>query len=210
MRGAIREMTLFAMPGGCFESLEYQDRGTLGIIAIDKETTRKVALTAMHIITGVNEYPSDLHPYPIEFQAGCSAEQPPLLGRLMKGTRQGVDAAMIALDEGVEYSNYSTVLGRIDRWRAASTLVTGQTVRMAGAASGGLSLGTIVNPAVPAPQFGLDSAILVEMRAIGGDSGAPLVDLNGVLVGLLVGGNSSRQLFNPIDAVFDTLGCELY
>jgi hypothetical protein len=171
-------------------------------------TGRKVALTAMHVIPGIDEYPSNSHPELIQFESPCVNGNGPIVGKLLRGTLNGIDAALIDI-EGQVVSNYLQGIGPVDFWRSISSADENQPVRMVGAVSG-KQYGRIVRAGVPAPGWNLSSALLVEIAAQRGDSGAPLVDENDRLIGMLVGGTSTRQLFCPIELVFDRLTCTLF
>jgi hypothetical protein len=199
----------YAMPSQCLESQPYGARGTIGIIGVDTYTGRPVAITAMHVIPGITEYPSVAHPSDVKFESPCLTGSGTIIGRLLRGTMRGIDAAVIDIgDEAV--SNWLPDVGPVEYWRSVDDVSDRDaTVRMVGAVSG-RQYGRIVKPNVRVPNFDLESAILVEMSARHGDSGAPLVDERGWLIGLLVGGTSSRQFFCPIESVFHRLSCQLF
>lgn len=203
-------MQRYALPGHCLESRPYGDRGTIGIIGVDGWTGRKVALTAMHVVPGITEYPSPAHPDVIEFESPCVNGTGSILGRLLRGTLSGVDAAVLDV-EGQPVSNFLNGVGMVEFWRSVDPeRDKDRPVRMVGAASGGVQFGRVIKAGFSVPDWGLASAILVEMVAFRGDSGAPLIDENGHLVGMLVGGNTTRQLFCPVELVFHRLTCQLF
>lgn len=185
------------------------DRGTLGALAQDLDTGDTVAVTAMHV-TPFQEFPA------------AGAASPPFLSpmpgggpfaTLLQGTMTGVDAAKLALD--VQQPAVSTLpqVGRIKGWRPiAFPGDQGTTVKMFGAVSGFQS-GYIVNPIASLPAESLDAAILVNIFTQGGDSGAALVDHEGLLLGFLVGEGGpdlqNLRVFTPASLVFATLRCNI-
>jgi hypothetical protein len=104
-------MRRYAAPGQCVESRRFKDRGTLGVIAVDRGSGNPVALTAMHVIPGIEEYPSPLHTEEILFEAPCAGGGS-VLGRLLRGTRDGIDAAVISIDDQLP-SNFVSGIGSI-------------------------------------------------------------------------------------------------
>jgi hypothetical protein len=81
---------------------------------------------------------------------------------------------------------------------------------MVGSHSRGVQFGRILRADVSVRSLNLSSVILVEMSALPGDSGAPLVDASNRLLGLLVGGNGTQQLFCSIAPILSALQCELF
>lgn len=200
----------YAAPGQCLESQPFGSRGTIGIIGVDLLTGRKVALTAMHIVPGLAAYPTPAFSGVIEVESPCVNGTGPIVGRLLRGTMAGIDAAVIDI-EGQVVSNFLSGVGIVKFWRSVSPVMDrNRPVRMVGAASGKVQHGRILSASEPVPSMNLTSAIVVEMTAFHGDSGAPLVDENNRLIGMLVGGNPTRQLFCPIEMVFDRLSCKLF
>ncbi|MDB4913929.1 MAG: hypothetical protein JWM95_1573 [Gemmatimonadetes bacterium] len=198
-----------SVPGDCLESHLYGDRGTLGVITVDRLTGRKSALTAMHVFSGIGDYPDPSLPSSIQVGSPCANGAGPIVGTLLRGTNRDIDAALIDID-GHPATNELPGIGAVRFWRALSDADDGQPVRMVGAFSGGVQYGTIVAAAMPVPGLGLETGIIVEMSAIHGDSGAPLVDASGYLLGILTGGSSTRQAFCPIGPIFQKLSCQLF
>jgi hypothetical protein len=208
--GDIASMRRYAMPGQCLSAGTLGgDRGTIGIIGVDRRSGRKVAVTAMHVVPGVVEYPSALHPHRIDFESPCAGSGKTVIGRVLRGTMSGIDAALIDI-EGQTVTNTVNGIGTIRAWRPIVSTDRDRTVRMVGASSISVQYGRIIAPSVPVSDWNLDSAIVVEIAALPGDSGAPLVDENGHLLGILVGGNPTRQFFCPIDLIFHRLSCQFF
>lgn len=189
-------------------------RGTLGSFAVDLATGATVALTAMHVSKRRQHPPGSALPFscPVPPDAGAGA-----LGRLVRGTMRGIDAAAISIDAPATASLSIMNIGRIRGWRPVSTPGDeGTVVRMFGAASGYV-IGRIAYASVDLPKFGLESAILCEMPTRKGDSGAAIVDNENLVLGLLVGrpplgkppNLTPYAVFTPIGRVLFTLGCDI-
>jgi hypothetical protein len=186
------------------------ERGTLGALAQDLDhpgTT--VALTAMHVTTfqqfpmGNTAAPRFISPVPGGSQ----------FATLLQGTMFGIDAAKLALDVQQPAVSELPTIGKINGWRPiAFPGDQGTMVRMFGAVSG-LQAGYIVNPIASIPSESLDAAILVNIFTQGGDSGAALVDLQGFLLGFLVGEGGTAlnnlRVFTPASLVFAMLHCDI-
>jgi hypothetical protein len=185
---------------------------TLGAFATDNDTQDVLALTALH--AAVNDmllYPQqDGSNDPIGMLDVASGQQA-LLGNLLRGTRMnGIDAAAIKLDAGQQPSRSVTGVGEIKSWRVLDQDAdSGIGVTMCGAVSGVVH-GLISNPCVYIPEHNLGPAIQVSIAAVSGDSGAPLVDRDGILLGLLVGGGTNTQFFSPMGNIFHELSCDIY
>jgi hypothetical protein len=185
------------------------EKGTLGALATDLDTGATVALTAMHVTTlqqfpaGATAAPQFISPVP-----GGAA-----FGALLQGTMTGIDAAKLALDVQQPAVSVLPNIGRINGWRpVAFPGDQGTTVKMFGAVSGFQS-GYIVNPIASLPAESLDAAILVNIPTQGGDSGAALVDHEGLLLGFLVGQGGTElnnlRVFTPASLVFSKLRCDI-
>lgn len=178
--------------------------GTIGALARDPDGS-PVALTAMHVTGLSKDFPPG---------AGVKLEAPlpgPILGRLLRGTRRGVDAAKISIDPPHDSSGMIKGIGKIAGWRPVSLSGDkGATVRMFGAKSRLVS-GRIVNPSLDLPKFNLVDAIMVEIPSVDGDSGAAIVDNQNLVLGLLVGKlkGENRRVFSPIGPVLKALGCDI-
>ena len=202
-----------ARAGEAIAALETGEFGTIGGFAVDPRTGKAVALTAMHI-SRLHEYPvSQTDPaVPFHLVAGGPAGAV-RLGSLLRGTLTGTDAACITVDPPEVALNDVLGVGPINGWRRLSVQGDrGAAVRMFGAATSRPVTGFIEEPLVKLPEEGLDAAILVDISARPGDSGAALVDREGLLLGLLVGQSSQRQdwmVFTPIGVVLRKLQCTL-
>lgn len=206
----VTDMQRYAAPGQCLASVRYKDTGTLGVCGIDRRTGKPVAITAMHVIPGIVEYPTSTSLARIELEAPCAATGGSLLGRLLRGTMTDIDACIISIDPPQVPSRSLKDIGPVEYWRAVDRSDRDRVVRMYGAASNRVNVGRILRESVHAPDWGIARGILVQMSARPGDSGAALVDEDNFLLGLLIGGTSTRQLFCPIEAIFDRLDCNLY
>jgi hypothetical protein len=187
--------------------------GTIGAFAKDGVTGHAVAITAMHV-SGMKLFPSGA--------ATCQFDVPSLrlndpntrrLGMLSFGTMTGVDAAKIALDNEADAVSVIPELGEVQGWRpVAVPSDEGIAVAMYGAVSK-LARGRVIHPEVALPQDDLDSAIIVDIAAQSGDSGAALVDAQNHVIGFLVGQATSgpyagKCIFCPAAAVVDALNCD--
>lgn len=187
--------------------------GTVGVFATDANDVT-VALTAMHV-TGRREFPRTGVTPPV-FSVPSPRQSNPnatILGTLIRGTRTGVDAAMIALDDPDEADNSIPDIGEIGGWRPpALEGDEGIAARMYGATSD-LVRGTIIHPLVHMPGAGLDDAIVVDIATADGDSGAALIDEDNLVLGFLVGvatkgPHKGRAIFCTAAAVVDILNCD--
>lgn len=178
--------------------------GTLGTLALDEMGV--VALTAMHVTGVTGSYP------PGDGPAMAAPRGGPLLGRLIRGTDVGVDAAKISVEGPAEWSFEIAGVGPVHGWRPLNLEGDiGTTVRMYGAVSG-LVAGRIERTAVDLPDDGLENAILVQMPSDFGDSGAALVDNQNLILGLLAGkapALNGVSVFSPIGPVLARLECDI-
>jgi hypothetical protein len=185
------------------------ERGTLGALATDLAAADTVALTAMHV-TSLPEFPFNDAAAPrfVSPMPGGS-----LFASLRQGTMTGIDAAKLALDVQQPAVSELPSIGRIKGWRPITFPGDrGTMVRMFGAVSGPQA-GFIVNPIASLPGERLDAAILVNVFSQGGDSGAALVDGQGLLLGFLVGEGgptlNTLRVFTPASLVMATLRCDI-
>jgi hypothetical protein len=203
------EIELQAFPGASIGATNdaFQREGTVGVFARDLETNATVAITAMHV-TGEITVTT-----PIEFSIPSPSHHDAnmrRLGVMTFGTRAGVDAGKIELDDEDTVDDEIPTIGRVDGWRpVAKPADVGKSVTMCGAKSG-VKSGKIIQVDVDLPKAGLASAIIVQIQATGGDSGAALVDENRHVLGFLVGKAKSGlfagfQVFCSAAAVVDIL-----
>jgi hypothetical protein len=180
-------------------------RGTLGTFAEDDDTGRLVALTAMHVTGLGSAFP------PGSEMRLCAPFGGSVLGTLLRGTMQGVDAAKVAVDSPPPASTIESI-GQVRGWRPASVSGDqGTTVRMFGAESR-LLAGRIENPSADLPGENLTDAILVNLPTVKGDSGAAIVDNGNLVLGLLAGrfnGPGGEAVFSPIGPVLKALRCDI-
>jgi hypothetical protein len=204
--GAIRRQV---QAGDNIGPLSGGERGTLGALAKDLDAGDTVAVTAMHVTT-LQQFPVGNTAAPRFISPVPGGSQ---FATLRQGTMSGTDAAKLALDVQQPAESVLPTIGKINGWRPiAFPGDQGTMVRMFGAVSG-LQSGYIVNPIASIPTESLDAAILVNIFTQGGDSGAALVDLQGFLLGFLVGeGGPALQnlrVFTPASLVFSTLRCDI-
>jgi hypothetical protein len=178
--------------------------GTLGVIAHDINTRRMVALTAQHVV-GANAHPGmKLYaPWP---QTSNSL----LVGQFLRGTMHDTDAAAISIADPDMMIDYIPEIGRVNGWRPIVSSDVRQPVWMYGATSG-FQMGQIHAIQAQFPRLDLADALVVRIRARGGDSGAAILDRNNLVLGLLVGGDpeSDLRIFTPIGLVLGRLHCQL-
>jgi hypothetical protein len=193
-------------------------RGTLGVFAEENGTGRMVALTAMHV-TGRKSFP------PGKAMTLCAPTGEEVLGELLRGVRDGLDAAAVLVSPPAAGSRHITKIGQVRGRRPVSDSGDrGAAVRMFGAKSGLVS-GRIEDPSIDLelliPKAGslveftkqkIRSAILVDIPSRKGDSGAALVDNSGLVLGLLAGrfkGSEGKAVFSPIMSVLHALKCDI-
>jgi hypothetical protein len=183
------------------------ENGTLGTFAVDLFTRAPMALTSMHLLHGVSEFPGT-PPSAQEFVFSAPAGATPL-GRLVQGTRTGVDAAKIAVESG-QVTRDLPGIGRIAGWRPIDVEADRAiSVSMRGAVSGVLH-GRIRFPLTFVKGLErLGQCIVAAIPAANGDSGAALVDSSHFVLGLLVGGGDVLNAFSPIGDVLSTLSCDI-
>lgn len=186
-------------------------KGTIGAYAQDLQSGRTTAITAMHV-SNEDEVPGD-PPVRFVFPSLLDDASAAPFGTLVRGTKRGVDAAKIQLDAGVSVVNVIPAIGRIRGWRSVVFPGdAGTLVRLYGATTGYLE-GQIVNPSIDLPQYQLSGAIVARIRTGPGDSGAALVDAQGLVLGFLVGMGSDMpadlRLFSPASTVLGVLGCDI-
>ena len=185
------------------------ERGTLGALAKDLDAGDTVAVTAMHV-SPLKQFPAGNTPAPRFISPMPGGSQ---FATLRQGTMTGTDAAKLALDVQQPAVSVLPTIGQIKGWRPITYPGDqGTTVKMFGATSG-FQAGYIVNPIASIPSESLDAAILVNISTKGGDSGAALVDHEGLLLGFLVGEGGTElnnlRVFTPASLVFATLRCDI-
>ncbi|MFL5385810.1 MAG: hypothetical protein ACJ8GN_25120 [Longimicrobiaceae bacterium] len=187
------------------------ENGTLGSFAVDLFTRAPMALTAMHLLEGVREFPgTPPSAQEFVFSAPCVGQPGARrLGRLVQGTRTGVDAAKIAIESG-QVTRDLPGIGRIAGWRPIDVEADRTiSVSMLGAVSG-VQHGRIMFPLTFVKGLEtLGQCIVAGIRATNGDSGAALVDSSRFVLGLLVGGSDTLNAFSPIGDVLTALSCDI-
>ncbi len=199
----------YAMLGSSVGPFDPEERGTIGAFATGKDG-QVYAITAMHV-SEVDELTPDQPPIPFYVPSRMDAPNAALFGQMTQGTSTGVDAGKIRLNKPAQALYYINHIGPLAGWRpVVDPSDRGTPVRLSGSTSG-LQAGTIVHPNVSMPALNLDSAIIVQIQAAPGDSGAPLVDEGNLLLGTLVGGGqgTNMNVFSPIGLVLNRLGCEI-
>ena len=182
-----------------------EELGTLGCFALDNETHRAVALTAMHVTRGLE--------CPPESGATMSFDGKQF-GAVTCGSRTGIDAAKIATVPSVVISFSIRGIGAVNGWRRISTTDDhNRTVRVFGATSG-MMVGKIREPlaVISNSEMHLNPAIIVEVPTHHGDSGAVIVDSQNRALGMLVGEPDEfpgMRAFSPMSLVLDRLKCDI-
>lgn len=208
----------FVGSGHCIEPVGFgpEDWGTIGLIAKDRRTHSPVALTALHVVPGIDEYPPSNGEGPdVHFASPCtpdddSSDEKYFLGRLTRGTRSGIDAARIDIAEGRSVSTGVPGIGPVRGWRPLDREGdVGASVRIYGAKSKRVEHGQILLTSASLPNHNIHRAIVADIPSEPGDSGAALIDQHRFVLGLLIGGDiySRRRWFSPISSVLDTLKC---
>jgi hypothetical protein len=184
---------------------------TLGAFATDNATRAILGLTVLHAAGDMDEFPLPGGGSPVGILDVDGGGQT-VLGELLRGSRKnGIDAGVIKLAEGQQPSRMLADIGEIKFWRVLDKDTdTGAAVTMLGAETGEPVHGVITNPCVYLPEHNLGPAIQVSISAQAGDSGAPLVDRDTFLLGLLVGGGETTQFFCPMGNIFHELDCDLF
>lgn len=119
------------------------------------------------------------------------------------------DFAVVEIPEGLQFINKFHVnrFSSFYKMEELKSLIH-QTVTMAGATSF-LQTGKILDVKASLPvndNHVCNNVIVAEMMSKGGDSGAPVVDKNGKLVGIIVSGNEkNRTLILPVTYLFSKL-----
>lgn len=175
--------------------------GTLGCYGTDLDTSCRVALTAMHVV--------DADTASVDVIDGTRR----LLGEVLTGTTSGLDAAKVSVLHPAEVRDSIAGIGPINGWREALDPEDRDTaVRLRGAATG-LHRGSVLFPRVALPGVGIERAIVTDLVVGKGDSGAALVDLEGFVLGLLMGdalfGERRLSIFSPADLVVDRCRCTI-
>jgi hypothetical protein len=201
--GRLRESFV---PGSLIGQRSMNRVGTLGTFATDPNEGL-VALTAMHV-SGLRSFDASSDSGDLSF----FLEDKTPLGRLLLGTKTGVDAAKISVDDPASALDLTPRIGPIQGWRPMSLSGDrGSLVRMYGAISG-LVYGRIEEPLAFLDETELGGVILVDIPSADGDSGAALVDNQGFVLGLLVGETIRGprwRVFSPIGPVLRKLGCDI-
>jgi hypothetical protein len=203
---------LKAFVGASLGPTDVQSEGTIGAFACDNQTKKMVAITAMHV-SGISVFPNGGPA--VEFSVPSLMQTPSVrrLGVMTFGTRVGADAAKIELDNAADADQEIPWIGAVNGWRPVT--IPGDenlAVRMFGAESG-LIRGAIVYPSVRISEASLFDAIIADIPAVNGDSGAALVDAENHVLGFLVGGatsgpNAGFQIFCSAAAVVNLLDCD--
>ena len=199
----------YAMLGSSTGPNDPEERGTIGAFATGRDG-KTYAITAMHVSEATELNPPD-PPIPFYVPSRMDAPNAVEFGKMVKGTTTKVDAGKILVEKPASALYYINRIGPLKGWRPiVDPTDRGIRVRLSGAASG-VTTGTIVNPNVSMPELNLESAIVAQIEAAPGDSGAPLVDDGNLLLGTLVGGGqgSGLNVFSPIGLVLNLLDCEI-
>jgi hypothetical protein len=189
------------------------DEGTLGVFATDLATNAKVAITAMHVMR-IREFPDGNAAPQVLIPSLMRNEPTTTLGTLLFGTRSGIDAAKISIDDPGNAASIIPGIGAVAGWRPVTFPGDENApVRLCGAVSG-VTHGAIIHVGVPIPEAGIDNAILADIPSRAGDSGAPLVDAQnhilGFLAGQLTGGTyANLRVFSPVATVLSVLQCDI-
>jgi hypothetical protein len=157
---------------------------TIACFARTDTTGAAVALTAMHLITGVGLSPSSSLRFVSPSIEQGSGE---FLGTLFRGTTKGVDAAAILLANAILPTDYIRGIGFIQGYRSPREADKYKAVRMYGAGSQGVVVGRIESSPIAIPELGLDEAFFVSIASVDGDSGTAIVSNDGYVLGLLKG-----------------------
>jgi hypothetical protein len=189
-----------------------QAKGTLGAFGVDLVSQQPVAVTAMHVV-GAGELPPGTQPPVSLWAEGATGE---VLGEVMQGTLSGIDAVKIRVATAQDATRDIPHIGTLKGWRPMTNPGDRDTlVRMYGATSGYL-WGHITEPEVDIPSQNLSSAILAKLGEQGtrdGDSGAALVDMQGFVLGFLVGSALVAQervsIFCPAGLVLSRLSLDI-
>lgn len=211
VRFAAREIPIYVLEVGRFtphaaagtQTDVDREEGTIGIFGVDGPTGGAVMITAMHL-TGMRAFPAGSTAAPRAMHPGG------VVGALLEGTTDGIDAAKFAVADPNLPNNFVPGIGQVSQWRPVINPGDKHAaVRMRGVVSGLVS-GTIVQPCFDHHPSGLRGAILVHIPSRPGDSGAPLVDVDRNLLGFHVAGNGTGlALFSTAADTFSRLRCNL-
>jgi hypothetical protein len=206
--GALRRLIRCGTSIGNCAADDECTRGTLGSFAIDHHGN-PVAITAMHVVGSGSLGAGD---HPVAMATPSRREHPgaPIFGRAVFGTMVDVDAARVDIDSG-HTIDWDTPAFQIRGWRKIRWPDDHLTrVRMFGARSG-FRVGRIRNAHVALPQYDLADTIIASIDSRPGDSGAAIVDDDGLVLGFLVGHGDSMpddlRIFSPASLVLRTLRC---
>ena len=202
--GAFRRQSV-CMGGNEIGTADGQELGTLGCFALDNETHRAVALTAMHVTRGFECPP----------ESGAAMRFNGMqFGTVSCGSRTGFDAAKIATGPSIVTSFSIRGIGAVNGWRRISASHDhNRIVRVFGATSG-MMVGHIRDPfaVISNSEMHLNPAIIVEVPTHPGDSGAVIVDSQNCALGMLVGSPKEfpgMRAFTPMSVVLDRLKCDI-
>jgi hypothetical protein len=205
---AVHGFRRLAFIGSSIGPQDILEEGTLGAVGRHLPTGQAVALTAMHVS---RRGEADGVEFVTPSRQDRSTSVP--LGSLIEGTMLDVDAAAIALNPRTIVVPTIPGVGTIEGWRPV--VFPGDrntTVHFYGAVSG-LQSGAIVEPFVNLPGVNLEAAILADIFAQPGDSGAGLVDNSRHLLGLLVAelfwDDRLVRAFSPMGLVLQRLNCRI-
>lgn len=207
----LKNLEEYVAPGGKVRKKGGQGFGTLGVYGVDRATKKNIALTAMHVFSGIEKFPDSSFPNAPQAELSCNLTNQLLTGELMQGTRDGIDAAKVSFNQEHTPNRFIDGIGEVKYWRPIDLDADWNIpVQMRGGATNAVAYGKIINPGIYLREHNLSSAILVKIKALKGDSGAALLDNHNYLLGLLWGGDNDYQVFSPISSVFHFLACNLY
>jgi hypothetical protein len=180
---------------------------TLGAFAVDNLSGEVAAITAMHA-TGLEEFPVGNRPAPVFYSPSRKvAPGAPLLGRLLRGTRTEVDAALLSVErQDMDWGE--------DIWGFRMLLPSDQgqaQVHLLGAKN--QTSGLVDTVWADFPRHPLTGAFTATYGSSDGDSGAAVIDDYGYVVGFHLGRVSmagrSMALCSPAALVLDVLQCNI-
>jgi hypothetical protein len=208
----LRNLQRHVMVGESIGPVSPIRKGTIGAAAIRTDGTR-VAITAMHVM-GYREFDDPAaKTVPVCVPSRFDNASSQIFGYLLRGSMNGIDAAAVRPLAAGQPLPVIPGLGPIRGWRPAVLPGDhGIPVRMAGAVSG-VQFGVLVRAAVSLPAWRLSYAILASVASVPGDSGAPLVDANNLLLGFLTGPIDgpypNLRVFTPAGPTLSFLGCDI-
>ena len=187
--------------------------GTLGVFARDVSDNSSVAITAMHV-SGLSEAgPASGVSLRFCTPSRFASNDVTDFADLVQGTMSRIDAAKLRVHSPQPVGGNIPGLGPIAGWRPLTFPGDLRTTVFLSGAMSGLQQGFIVNTAIDMPGERLESAILVNIPSVPGDSGSVLVDSQRFVVGFLVGAGNTTQgflrIFCPAGLVFSELGCDI-